>query len=102
MKKFVPKIEVLKRIEEMEVIRPFGPVDYLDMTKKAAEMRVYRLQKRDLLNWTFCLLPANSIRYGGHFKRKAAKKGRYLASAICRRSTKHKLLYNHRKLLAQS
>jgi len=45
MKKFVPKIEVLKRIEEMEVIRPFGLVDYLDMTKKAAEMRVYRLQK---------------------------------------------------------
>lgn len=49
MKKFVPKIEVLKRIEEMEVIRPFGLVDYLDMTKKAAEMRVYRLQRTGLI-----------------------------------------------------
>jgi len=49
VKKFVPKIEVLKLIEEMEIIRPFDLVNYLDMTKKAADMRVYRLQKAGLI-----------------------------------------------------
>ena len=33
----------------MEAIRPFDLVNYLDMTKKAAEVRVYRLQKAGLV-----------------------------------------------------
>ena len=49
MKEFIPKIQILKLIEEMEIIRPFDLVDYLGMTQKAAEMRVYRLQKAGLI-----------------------------------------------------
>lgn len=36
MKTFVSKIEVLKLIEEMEVVIPFYLTDYLDMTPKVA------------------------------------------------------------------
>ena len=47
--RFIGKIEVLKLIEEMEVVRSFDLFDYLDMTLKAAVMRIYRMNKAGLI-----------------------------------------------------
>ena len=49
IKAFIPKIQVLKLIDELEIIRAFDLVSYLAMTQKAAETRIYRLQKAGLI-----------------------------------------------------